>query len=59
MDYGLQTGYYILTTAGTLSTLGAVKFDTNEEAQAKLEELNCSAYYVQYINRDEIIANFE
>jgi hypothetical protein len=54
MDYGLETGFYIFTTAGTLSELGAVKFTTSEEADAKLAELDNPAYFVKYINASVI-----
>lgn len=55
MDYGLETGFYIVTTAGTLSELGAVKFDTSEEADAKLKELDNPAYFVKYINTTTMV----
>lgn len=49
MDFGLESGYYIFTTAGTLSEIGATRFATSEEADTKLKELNSPSLAVRYI----------
>lgn len=46
----LPNGYYIANSAYTLTEAGLERFETQEEAEAKLTELNNPFYHVILIN---------